>query len=81
MDSMKLFAVVALLVLLAPPALNAQSGAAVDLVDRVVAVVGDSVILDSDIKEQIERRRAFGEPIPPRTRRPLPRSIARSWRG
>jgi peptidyl-prolyl cis-trans isomerase SurA len=64
MDSMKLFAVVALLVLLAPPALNAQSGAAVDLVDRVVAVVGDSVILDSDIKEQIERRRAFGEPIP-----------------
>nr|NIP82230.1 molecular chaperone SurA [Gemmatimonadota bacterium]NIQ57961.1 molecular chaperone SurA [Gemmatimonadota bacterium]NIU78142.1 molecular chaperone SurA [Gammaproteobacteria bacterium]NIX47144.1 molecular chaperone SurA [Gemmatimonadota bacterium]NIY11520.1 molecular chaperone SurA [Gemmatimonadota bacterium] len=32
--------------------------------DRIVAVVGDSVILASDLDEQIERRRAFGEPVP-----------------
>ena len=35
-----------------------------ELVDRIVAVVGDSVVLASDIDEQIERRRAFGEPVP-----------------
>jgi peptidyl-prolyl cis-trans isomerase SurA len=35
-----------------------------DLVDRVVAVVGDSVILASELDEQIERRRALGEPLP-----------------
>jgi peptidyl-prolyl cis-trans isomerase SurA len=61
---MKSLVVVAALVLLAPAALHAQSAAQGDLVDRVVAVVGDSIILDSDIKEQIERRRAFGETIP-----------------
>lgn len=33
-------------------------------IDRIVAVVGDSIILASDIAEQIERRRAFGEPVP-----------------
>jgi peptidyl-prolyl cis-trans isomerase SurA len=34
------------------------------LVDRIVAVVGDSVILASDVQEQIERLRAMGESIP-----------------
>lgn len=35
-----------------------------ELVDRVVAVVGDSVILESEVQERIERRRAFGETVP-----------------
>ena len=35
-----------------------------ELVDRIVAVVGDSVILESEVQELIERRRAFGEPVP-----------------
>jgi peptidyl-prolyl cis-trans isomerase SurA len=35
-----------------------------DLVDRIVAVVGDSVVLQSDVDEQIERMRAFGQPVP-----------------
>ena len=34
------------------------------LVDRIAAVVGDSVILASEVQEQIERRRAFGETLP-----------------
>lgn len=33
-------------------------------IDRIVAVVGDSIILASEIEEQIERRRAFGQPVP-----------------
>lgn len=49
---------------LLPALVQAQSAAGPDLVDRVVAVVGDSVILQSDVREQIERRRAFGEAIP-----------------
>ncbi len=35
-----------------------------ELVDRVVAVVGDSVILASELDEQIERLRATGQPVP-----------------
>ncbi len=35
-----------------------------DLVDRIVAVVGDSVVLASDVQEQLERRRAMGENVP-----------------
>lgn len=35
-----------------------------ELVDRIVAVVGDSVVLASEIDEQIERRRALGQPVP-----------------
>jgi peptidyl-prolyl cis-trans isomerase SurA len=35
-----------------------------ELVDRIVAVVGDSVILASEVEEQVERRRAFGQPVP-----------------
>jgi peptidyl-prolyl cis-trans isomerase SurA len=52
------------LLLIAPVGLGAQGAIDADLVDRVVAVVGDSVILESDVQEQIERRRAFGESIP-----------------
>ncbi len=37
-----------------------------ELVDRIVAVVGDSVILASDVQEQLERRRAMGEDVPAR---------------
>ncbi|MDH5589397.1 MAG: peptidylprolyl isomerase [Gemmatimonadota bacterium] len=33
-------------------------------VDRVVAVVGDSVILYSQVEEEIQRRRLMGQPIP-----------------
>lgn len=51
------------LVLLVPLGVDAQEGER-DLVDRIVAVVGDSAILASDIAEQIERRRAFGAPVP-----------------
>ena len=35
-----------------------------ELVDRIVAVVGDSVILASELEEQIERLRATGQPVP-----------------
>ncbi len=43
---------------------GAAQNAQPDMVDRVVAVVGDSAILASEVEEQIERRRAFGEPVP-----------------
>lgn len=42
----------------------AQGASDADLVDRVIAVVGDSVILESEVMEQIERRRAYGEQVP-----------------
>jgi peptidyl-prolyl cis-trans isomerase SurA len=61
---MKPFLAVAALLLLAPVALHAQAAVPGDMVDRVVAVVGDSVILESDVNEQLERRRAFGETLP-----------------
>lgn len=35
-----------------------------ELVDRIVAVVGDSVVLASELDEQIERLRATGQPVP-----------------
>lgn len=35
-----------------------------ELVDRIVAVVGDSVILASELDEQVERLRATGQPVP-----------------
>jgi peptidyl-prolyl cis-trans isomerase SurA len=53
-----------MLALFAPALLHAQAQLRTDRIDRVVAVVGDSVILDSDVREQVERRRAFGEPVP-----------------
>lgn len=58
----RLIAVLALL-LTAPAALHAQESEP-QLVDRIVAVVGDSIVLASEVQEQIERRRAFGEPVP-----------------
>jgi peptidyl-prolyl cis-trans isomerase SurA len=54
----------ALVLLLASAGVGAQTVTDAELVDRVVAVVGDSVILESDVQEQIERRRAFGEAVP-----------------
>lgn len=42
----------------------AAAGQEPGLVDRIVAVVGDSVILASDVDEQVERLRAFGQPLP-----------------
>lgn len=50
--------------LLAVPAALCAQEAETQLVDRIVAVVGDSVILASDVQEQIERRRAMGETLP-----------------
>jgi peptidyl-prolyl cis-trans isomerase SurA len=62
---MKSVTAIATLLILAPAALHAQTGTpGGDLVDRVVAVVGDSVVLESDVKEMMERRRAIGETIP-----------------
>lgn len=53
------------LALAAPAAAGAQEPTAEpELVDRIVAVVGDSVVLQSDVDEQIERMRAFGQPVP-----------------
>lgn len=59
----RLAALVVLLLAL-PLAARAQDSSQPELVDRIVAVVGDSVILTSDVEEQIERRRAFGQPVP-----------------
>lgn len=42
----------------------AQEQSGPQLVDRVVAVVGDSIILASELQEQIERRRAMGQQLP-----------------
>lgn len=52
-------------VLLAAPTsiLNAQAQSP-DLVDRVVAVVGDSVVLQSDVLAEMERLRASGADMP-----------------
>lgn len=50
------------------PALVAQQpnlpGEDPDLVDRVVAVAGDSIVLLSQLEEEVLRARAFGVPIP-----------------
>ena len=61
---MKRRALLLIALLVAAPAAAQEQGPQPDLVDRVVAVVGDSVILQSEVEEQIERRRAFGEPVP-----------------
>lgn len=58
---------IAVLALAIAAPVSAQIGAQAqgpELVDRIVAVVGDSVILASELEEQIERRRAFGESVP-----------------
>lgn len=59
--------VVTVLVLALVPALPTSAQAQdpePQLVDRIVAVVGDSVVLYSQIEEQVERRRAFGQNVP-----------------
>ena len=61
---MKQRALLLIALLIAAPAAAQDPSPQSDLVDRVVAVVGDSVILQSEVEEQIERRRAFGEPVP-----------------
>lgn len=62
----KLSALAALLLAAAP--LRAQGtpapGPGEEVVDRVVAVVGDTTLLLSDIQEEVERLRASGRPIP-----------------
>ncbi len=52
-----------LMVLVALPA-AAQQPAGESLVDRVVAVVGDSVVLASELEEQLLRLAASGRPLP-----------------
>ena len=48
---------------LAPAVARAQEAPA-ELVDRVAAVVGDSVLLVSDVLAEVERLRASGVPVP-----------------
>jgi peptidyl-prolyl cis-trans isomerase SurA len=56
--------VVAALLFLTPAVARAQATAPPDVVDRVMAVVGDSIILESEVQEQLQRRAAFGRAIP-----------------
>ncbi len=62
----RVFVISAMLILLAAPAAAQDEATAQgpDLVDRIVAVVGDSVVLASELDEQMERRRAMGETLP-----------------
>lgn len=62
--SWALAALAALAPVAAPASASAQQQPEPDLVDRIVAVVGDSVILASDLDEQLERRRAMGQQLP-----------------
>jgi peptidyl-prolyl cis-trans isomerase SurA len=55
---------VALVLFSMPAALTAQLGGDRALVDRVVAVVGDTALLLSDIQMEVEQRRATGMQIP-----------------
>lgn len=43
---------------------DAPEGSGPELVDRIVAVVGDSVVLESDVLAEVERLRASGAPVP-----------------
>lgn len=58
----RLTAVLALALALPLGAMGQEPGP--ERVDRIIAVVGDSAILASDVEEQIERRRALGQPVP-----------------
>lgn len=51
-----------------------------ELVDRVVAVVGDTALLFSDVQEEIERLRSSGQPIPtdPQTQAQLFQDVLRA---
>lgn len=53
-----------LLLAAAPAAAQAVQSNDPELVDRIVAVVGDSILLESDVLAEVERARASGVPIP-----------------
>lgn len=48
----------------APTAILSAQAPGPDLVDRIVAVVGDSVVLESDVLAEVERLRAAGTAMP-----------------
>ncbi|MGH7481305.1 MAG: peptidylprolyl isomerase [Longimicrobiales bacterium] len=55
----------ALAVLVAAPAAAQQADGAAQVIDRVVAVAGDSVVLESELAEDLLRYQAAGNPLPP----------------
>jgi peptidyl-prolyl cis-trans isomerase SurA len=65
---MRFFSAIVLSLLLAGPALAqepaAPSAGGEELVDRVVAVVGDTVLLLSDIQTELQQLQASGRPLP-----------------
>ena len=50
--------------LMAPGALQAQLED-LDVVDRLVAIVGDSAIVQTQVQEEIQRMQLGGAPVPP----------------
>ena len=60
----RILTVLTLLLSAAPAAAQNAEPPAPELVDRIVAVVGDSVVLASDILAEIERARAAGVSVP-----------------
>jgi peptidyl-prolyl cis-trans isomerase SurA len=66
--AMRIFSAVFLTMFAAFPALAqeapAPSPAGEELVDRVVAVVGDTVLLLSDVQAELQQRQASGRPLP-----------------
>lgn len=64
---MRLFIAACFGLLLAPPAFGQRPPApraGDELVDRVVAVVGDTVLLLSEVQAEIQRLQAAGQPVP-----------------
>lgn len=60
----RILMLVAALVAAPTAILSAQAPRPADLVDRIVAVVGDSVVLESDVLAEMERLRAAGAAMP-----------------
>lgn len=58
----RLLLLTGLAAMLAPAPLSAQLG--VDVVDRLVAVVGDSVVVATQVQEEIQRMALGGAPVP-----------------
>lgn len=79
---MRTLSAAALALLVAAPAFAQQAPAAPqpgeELADRVVAVVGDTALLLSDVMEEVQRQAAAGRPIPedPAQRNAFMRSLA-----
>lgn len=79
---MRMLSAAALALLVAAPALAQQTPAAPrpgeELADRVVAVVGDTSLLLSDVMEEVQRLAAAGRPVPedPSQRAAFMRSLA-----